>query len=240
VRCDIRIINLDENSDYEALSYVWGDATELREIEVSGKPLMVTSNLGDALVHLRYPIRTRTLWIDQLCINQGDSDEKAAQVAMMRDIYRNCTHCILWLGRICYEDYEFGEEHIAAVFDFMKVLGAITEENLLAVWPHGGHGGCPCGSGIPTLFCEYYVGTMTRKAFAAFAAFAMYGNPWWERIWTLQESMLPRSADFVWGLYSISREEMIRVVQRLRRLASFPLEFQKFRKVYAPLLRCLT
>jgi hypothetical protein len=80
---------------------------------------------------------------------------------------------------------------------------------------------------------------MTRQAFAAFAAFAMYGNPLWERIWILQESMLPRSADFVWDHYSISREEVIRVVQRLRRLASFPLEFQRDRMRYATLLRYL-
>jgi hypothetical protein len=237
VECGIRIINLDENAEYEALSYCWGETRHGKTIEVSGKPITVTTNLYAALRRLRYATTKRTLWVDQLCINQWDIEEKATQVAMMRDIYRKCRHCILWLGEIHYEDCVFDEEHTEAVFDFIRLLGALPEPNLAALWRPEMHRSC-CAIGTPTLFCDGYNGYMVRQAFAAFA---MYGNPWWERIWTLQESALPKSADYVWGSHSVAREDVIRLVQRLRGdgLASFPPEFQRLREYYRPLLRSL-
>ncbi|KAF1942828.1 hypothetical protein EJ02DRAFT_157494 [Clathrospora elynae] len=91
---------------------------------------------------------------------------------------------------------------------------------------------------LPVLFSEGAAGTAARKAFAAFTT---YGNPWWERIWTLQEMIVPLSADFVWESLSVSRQDTVKTVQRLRgdRLGSFPCEFQVQRKLHTPLLRCL-
>ena len=95
VECEIRIVNLDENAEYEALSYCWSEIRHGKTIEVCGKPITVTTNLYAALLRLRYATKKRTLLVDQLCINQWDIKEKAKQVAMMRDIYQKCRHCIL-------------------------------------------------------------------------------------------------------------------------------------------------
>jgi hypothetical protein len=240
VICDLRVVDLDEKPEYEALSYVWGETKDGKNIVVSGHPVVITSNLYDALVRLRLPTKKRTLWVDQLCINQWDIDEKATQVALMRDIYQNCTHCILWLGEIPYgpENSGFRENHTEAVFDFIRLLGAPSGPNLAALWEPDMHQSCICANGTPTLFCDGINGILARRAFVTFA---MYGNPWWQRIWTLQESALPNSADYVWGSHSVSREDVIRTVQRLRgeELGSFPPEFQHHRKLYTPLLRRL-
>jgi hypothetical protein len=240
VICDLRIVDLDEKPEYEALSYVWGETKDGKNIVVSGHPVVVTSNLYDALVRLRLPTKKRTLWVDQLCINQWDINEKATQVALMRDIYRSCTHCILWLGEIPYgsQNSGFRENHTEAVFDFIRLLGAPSGPNLTALWESDMHQSCICADGTPTLFCDGVNGILARRAFVTFA---MYGNPWWQRIWTLQESALPNSADYVWGSHSVSREDVIRTVQRLRgdEIGSFPLEFQHHRKLYTPLLRRL-
>jgi hypothetical protein len=169
VKCDIRIIDLDANEEYEALSYVWGDTRHRRYVWVSGTRTGVTVNLYDALLRLRHQNDKRTIWIDQLCINQWDMDEKAAQVALMRDIYRNCTHCILWLGEVRDGAFKYDEEHVESVFDFISSLGALPEPNLTALWKPDMHRSCICKEGTPTLFCDGHNGIMARNEFAAFA-----------------------------------------------------------------------
>ena len=37
-------------------------------------------------------------WIDALCINQTDNDEKGQQVRLMREIYASAESVIVWLG----------------------------------------------------------------------------------------------------------------------------------------------
>jgi hypothetical protein len=47
------VVSLDNSPEYEALSYVWGDSSDRREIEVKGKALPVTLSLAMAIQHLR-------------------------------------------------------------------------------------------------------------------------------------------------------------------------------------------
>ena len=84
--------------EYEALSYAWGDAEEERVIYVNGNPFGVTPNLEVALRYLRKPLQSRVLWIDAICIDQKNLTEKSHQVSMMRDIYKNASRVLVWLG----------------------------------------------------------------------------------------------------------------------------------------------
>ena len=83
---------------FEALSYFWGDETIKTPIIVSGYRLEVTENLKLALIHLRDSKTPRTIWIDAICINQQDDNEKALQVAEMTAIYSKAQQTIVWLG----------------------------------------------------------------------------------------------------------------------------------------------
>lgn len=83
---------------YEGLSYVWGDLQEWRLIQVNGCPFQVTLNLENAQRYLRLCSLTRVLWIDAICINQRDENEKAHQVRRMRQNYSNATRVLVWLG----------------------------------------------------------------------------------------------------------------------------------------------
>ena len=96
--CNRYIVSLDQNPTYEALSYVWGDPSITQSIQVDGKPFDITLNLVAALRRLRYPNNNRRLWVDAICINQGDLDERSSQVAIMRRIYEQAERAILWVG----------------------------------------------------------------------------------------------------------------------------------------------
>ncbi|KAF2758466.1 HET-domain-containing protein [Pseudovirgaria hyperparasitica] len=88
---------------YEALSYTWGNAELVDEIEVNGKSLWITDNLHTALGYLRLPRQDRVLWIDAICINQTDLQERREQVERMGEIFRGATRVIFWLGKATRE-----------------------------------------------------------------------------------------------------------------------------------------
>ena len=85
---------------FEALSYVWGDASEeaQKSIKVNGSVFKVGTTLHSALIHLRSREDSRVLWVDAICINQQDNTEKANQLGLMRDIYRTASQTVAWLG----------------------------------------------------------------------------------------------------------------------------------------------
>lgn len=87
---------------YEALSYHWGrgEASFKIKIYTEGFPgsFPVGPNLHAALNQLRLPDRPRRLWIDAICINQDDNNEKNAQVSLMAVVYSRATSVCVWLG----------------------------------------------------------------------------------------------------------------------------------------------
>lgn len=97
---EVELVNLDldEDPEYSALSYVWGSATDRTKIKCNGCETEVTKNLAEALRHLRHESESRYLWVDALCINQQDVEEKGHQVAMMKDIYAYSKDVLVWLG----------------------------------------------------------------------------------------------------------------------------------------------
>lgn len=99
VRCRLNRASLDDKDlKFTALSYTWGDPLETAPIFVNGVELQATLNLEAALRHIRQGSNPVVLWIDALCINQGDVAEKNVQVGMMKDIYSGAELVIAWLG----------------------------------------------------------------------------------------------------------------------------------------------
>ncbi|KAH8787246.1 heterokaryon incompatibility protein-domain-containing protein [Hyaloscypha finlandica] len=86
------------NRHYVALSYVWGDPTFTRSIFCNGTRFHITPKLEGALRGLRRREESRILWIDQICIDQLNNDERCAQIRIMKDIYYGADHVIAWLG----------------------------------------------------------------------------------------------------------------------------------------------
>ncbi|KAI1085344.1 HET-domain-containing protein [Whalleya microplaca] len=84
--------------DYEALSYRWGSSDRTDEILVDGYRFPVTKSAFDLLLARRSIWRERRIWIDAICINQEDDQEKSAQVQLMRDIYYRASRVVVYPG----------------------------------------------------------------------------------------------------------------------------------------------
>jgi hypothetical protein len=83
---------------YEALSYVWGRETAPTPLLCRDSELTITANLDHALRHLRPANAPRKLWIDALCIDQENIEERERQVGYMRLMYKHAEQTIVWLG----------------------------------------------------------------------------------------------------------------------------------------------
>jgi hypothetical protein len=70
-----------------SLSYVWGNINVTREIRCGKERSSITLSLHEALVYIRNRRTPRLLWVDSLCINQSDKEEKGHQVQRMHLVY---------------------------------------------------------------------------------------------------------------------------------------------------------
>lgn len=104
---ELKTVQLKSSSPprYTAISYVWGDdaAFDHRPVVIDGKDVRVLKSA--------YPVLKRStseveygdhngfaLWIDSICINQNDIQERGRQVAMMGRSFRQASRVVVWLG----------------------------------------------------------------------------------------------------------------------------------------------
>jgi hypothetical protein len=137
--------------EYEALSYHWGDGEAgypifLRDEFTEGsittfsdaailatKRLYVKPNLYKALKHLRRPDEDVILWVDALCINQDNEEEKKAQVARMAEIYSRAERVCIWLGP-GDERSDRAMNFITEILNLGRLRTMTEDERYTALW----------------------------------------------------------------------------------------------------------
>lgn len=87
-----------EWTTYEAVSYSWGYPTPTHTLKCNNQLMPILGTQYQMLRRFRQSERHRYLWIDALCINQADADEKADQIAKMFLIFRKASTVLVWLG----------------------------------------------------------------------------------------------------------------------------------------------
>lgn len=98
VQCEIQHSNITE--DYRCLSYVWGDENDLQIVLVNEGKFTCRSNLAHSLkaAQKNKSLAGESFWIDAICINQQDVEERNQQVSQMGFIYSQASSVLAWLG----------------------------------------------------------------------------------------------------------------------------------------------
>lgn len=123
IRCDLQhAMSLLDAPQYEALSYCWGKSVDTACIQVNGTGRSVSTSMASALRHLRQTHQQRHLWVDGICINQDDHNERSAQVGLMKRIYQQAAQVTVWLGGP-------GDDS-AAVFELMDQLAIAAAQSV--------------------------------------------------------------------------------------------------------------
>ncbi|KAK6068773.1 heterokaryon incompatibility protein [Seiridium cupressi] len=101
---DCELFNEDTSNDpeYEAISYTWADedvnADKCRTITVNDLAFSVTTNCEAALRRARYRYNTRRVWVDAICIDQSNDDERGHQVQLMSQIFQRALQVFVYVG----------------------------------------------------------------------------------------------------------------------------------------------
>lgn len=103
LRCSLKEIQLvpmegEVVEPYEALSYVWGSPTGTLPLRCNSGVILITPNCDLALRYIRQATQAVRLWVDAICVNQGDVEERQRQVAIMGMIYTSAEEVLVWLG----------------------------------------------------------------------------------------------------------------------------------------------
>lgn len=169
------------SAKYIALSYTWGDANDKVVITVADDYLEVTKTLHVALRHVRLAQEPITLWVDAICINQTDVDERNHQVRQMIDIYKKAEQVYIWLGEPI--------EHMDAAISLMNRAKYYIDNKNIGI------------DGLIDLASSKF-----RKS-GWQATTELLHRPWWSRVWILQEAtygtspiVLCGSERFSWNL----------------------------------------
>lgn len=203
--CSTEIRSLDDRPKYEALSYVWGDESVTEPIQLNGVEANVTRNLKLALLHLRKQDEPLMLWIDALCINQGDNYEKSYQVHLMGHIYRQCSKVYIWLGCDPPEPSTMQAVTQTASHDPFALLRHLTDDKHLS-----------------ELSCFYREDDSHGYSFRVDSNFdrawaGLYNviqSPWWLRLWTVQEAVLAPRATMIFGHFRISWPRLVDAIEK--------------------------
>lgn len=211
IECDMTVVPLPLDGakppSYETISYVWGDPTIQHPIKLNGCQFNVTENLFLALRRLRRSSESRTLWVDAICIYQDDDDEKAYQVGMMGDIYKGCSKCTIWLG----EDPESLSQADDGTGQSRTALLTLEMFDMFASGVHLSEMKCfspAVGVGTSMRTIQRY-----RDNFEAVKRMASL--PWWQRVWVIQELVLPDTVEFVYSSKCFPYSTLAKVTEEL-------------------------
>jgi len=195
--CSLIKTNFDDlaRPAYEVLSYCWGDPSQTVPISVNGIVHHITTNLAAALRTIRDLKRTDLpIWADALCINQQDLAEKTCQVNMMASIFSGAHRCLIWLGET-YDPLKNPTPHLNSIeeVEALRAFGLIqslAQDEHYSEWRSGkGHGDLA----------------------------PLIALPWWNRIWTVQETALPRECVVLCGRLEIPWTTLVAAVRNFQK-----------------------
>lgn len=200
ISCTMSIAFLDEEPHYEALSYTWDSdfpQGELYTIRCSDVSIFVKANLFNALKRLRPSGGSRTLWIDAICIDQSNLQEKGEQVALMSEIYALAEEVIIWLG----EEEETDTPAFDAIFrveDYFQ--HRVSDTNLMLDLYHSQEG-------------PHELLRFENPGWSAICQ--VLRKRWFNRVWVVQEVVMARKALVVCGSHSIPWPRFESIIDRV-------------------------
>ncbi|KAI1062822.1 hypothetical protein LB507_005731 [Fusarium sp. FIESC RH6] len=204
---------------FHALSYCWGDSSEREEIMLfsnqdevdDGVPFSIGKSAAQALRRLRSEKTTLVIWVDAVCINQDDLEERAQQVTLMAQIYSLAAIVHIWLGEdnpgveaclklvrdICNYNSEECQGGEACSCLWTKHSSPLEEIKAFAEEVKKS-GRKVSFKGMIEVF-EVHLKTWSRAIIdmagwygntqLSFLMSSLYENPWFSRVWVIQEAL---------------------------------------------------
>ena len=201
---DLVTKSLDDCPIYNAISYSWGSTTvESRmsfkngqEFPLSGTLKAIICAMEERVVRLN--LYDLWIWIDAICINQADDEEKSRQVQMMRDIYSGAALTLVWLGAID-DEQDRVYSTVSRLTELFNRRPIPETENTVRT---------------AIIQDEPWV-LHTDEAICD-----LLDRRWFSRVWIIQEITCSQKVEIIWGSRLIDFEDLQVIVEQYRRLRS--------------------
>jgi hypothetical protein len=231
---DILHTCLDQAGPYLAISYAWGNPERTHKLLVNGAALFVPENtfrtlytvyhaLPSLTTELGVPGEQVSLWIDAICINQSDVDEKEDQVRRMGRIYSQAVGAIGYIGRPPQGKNPF--DGFRTLLWMGNDVGFVADD-MPADAAHAWFGEW---TRDPSLF-EQEVGPLGVFA-EAFKN--LFTNDWFIRCWVVQEMVLARETACLYGHGPEFAAMKLSVLTTLLDRYHSPQNFQHFMAIWS-------
>jgi hypothetical protein len=204
LKCQLKCVTQLDEHQYEALSYFWGKAPGTIIESSSGKRIQITANCEAALRRIRHGTEPRFLWVDAICTDQSNDNERSRQVEIMQKIYTGAKRVIIWLGETSAQDSLAlsSLKHLRKQVDTLNHLrlsarlGWFRDKTSEKVFSGGAY-----------------------KSIVREAAYEHLGNllrrEWFRRTWVIQEVASAKDAIVIYGNESMKWETFAEVYMRL-------------------------
>ncbi|KAI7779775.1 hypothetical protein LA080_000372 [Diaporthe eres] len=184
---------------YKTLSYVWGPEQQpMHVLKTPSGDLSIKDALFTALITLRPKREPLTLWIDALCINQGDNREKTQQIALLPETFQRSDSTLAFFGG--------GDEHREAIQMLMQVRARMILGPWAKEWPED-LPRCPPSweeRGMPFPDDGIWAGVA-----------ALFANPWFRRAWIVQEAVIARRLKLIFGKTRVDWNHLFLVMDHI-------------------------
>ncbi|KAK3994348.1 heterokaryon incompatibility protein-domain-containing protein [Cladorrhinum sp. PSN332] len=175
------------NSPYEALSYTWGDEFEPETATVGDGisstrfQFQISKRLAEALRHLRRSDTPRNLWVDAICINQSDVEERNGQVRRMGDIFTQARRVVAWIG----PSYEGSQEALGTLEYIGNQIQMLKKKKLLP----------SPGCAHPDWWRSHV--SLPYGADTIGGIYRLLQSSWFQRMWVVQEIVLGSASSVI-------------------------------------------
>lgn len=195
IACSIEHFNEKQQGtiEYHALSYFWGDPELKRLIYLRDQRnewgwLQLHENLWLFLDYAwRRKMFDQLFWTDYLCLNQGSNEEISQQVSRMHAIYRNAELVVTWLN--LEEEQQTVLRKLLGVRD--RILRMPQHQRSMAYWAE-----------------QLVVAHKELSIWLPDGKFRVIKNPYWERVWIVQEVVVAKKVCITTRDLSINLEEL--------------------------------
>jgi hypothetical protein len=190
IRCSLKPYPLKSSIQFTAISYTWGDPNSDVQIEINGRSKLVRKNCALALQQACQYKRFGLFWIDSICIDQGNAEEKARQIPMMGEIYHWADGVLASLG-------EEGDDsrYLFPLLDNAPLIGLLR----------AGTRGTTRSKKLDELGLLSR-GELSRKLIKK--SNLLLRRPYFSRVWILQELLRARKVVFCCGPHQCDTERL--------------------------------
>ena len=165
---------------YKAVSYTWAPHNPPRGITLNEKTLHIGDNLWQFLNTVQDDSKSY-FWIDQICIDQANADERNHQVAFMDEIFHNAAEVLVWLG--------VNSADSDRAMDFIQ---AIEPQNISKAIAHPWASQLDCSPNVGSWIGFYKHIPINTRSLPIGGLKALFRRRYWTRLWVIQEIMQAR------------------------------------------------